>query len=59
MSSFVYLFVKSSVVVENIQYDVFLDLKSNRFCKLLKEGQGQAISSNAEAISNACVTLTN
>lgn len=38
MSSFVYLFVKSSVGFENIQqYGVFLDLKSNRFCELLKK----------------------
>lgn len=55
MSSFVHLLVKSPVVFKNIQYGVFLDLKSNKFCKLLKKGQGQAISSNAEAMSN--VTL--
>ena len=39
MSPFVYILVKSSVVFDNIQYGVFLDLKSNRFCKLLKNGK--------------------
>lgn len=52
---FVCTLVKSPVVFKNIQYGVFLDLESNKFCKLLKKGQGQAISSNAEAMSN--VTL--
>ena len=38
-SSFVHLFVKSSVVFENNQYGVFVALKSNILCKLLKKGK--------------------